>query len=64
MQPPSLAEAFLKQGDFLHSCCTTIRVPILPKMSKDIFEGYWGLGPVLSKVSLGKLKLSLKDLAL
>lgn len=31
-------------------------------MSKDIFEGYWGPWPC-TKVSLRKLKLSLKDLA-
>lgn len=36
--------------------------PILPKISEDIFEGYWGPAPC-TMVSLGKLRLSLKDLA-
>lgn len=66
MQSPSLAEDFFisttGQFGFLHGCFTTIRAPIVPKISADIFEGYWAPWPC-TMVSLGKLKLSLKDLA-
>lgn len=62
-EPSSLTKGFpfLTQGDS-GSCFTAVRVSVLPKMSKDIFGWYWGPWPC-TMVNLGKLKLSLKDLA-
>ena len=50
-EPSSLTKGFpfLTQGDS-GSCLATIRVPVLPKMSKDIFECYGGPGPIRRSV--------------